>query len=549
MNKYLLVFILSGFFGSSFAQDCNSPGLAQIDLDANNIRARLLNSGDFWWDGANGRYIAPVADPGFPEVSAIFAGALWIGGVSPLGEIKLAAQQYRNGNETDFYPGPLKFGDSAPGINECNDWDRFWKVKKSDVESHISDYEDNGIIDDPIISIMSWPGRNNSSFSDYFNFDQPVDHDMAPFFDVDQDGNYNPENGDYPLIKGDQSIWWVFNDLAGPHRVTAAEPMGIEVQAMAYAEASEDVSINNATYYDFKITNQSGSPLMNSYMGLWVDFDLGCYEDDYIGYNEEHQMMFAYNQDAVDGNPGSSCPGGVETYGEDIPIIGISQFGNSEFPATSFVVFDGITSVTSLPNNDFEYYNNLQGKWRDGWPMTIGGNGFDPSSSDTTTFLLTGDPSDDTSWNMCSANLPEADRRCLMSTGMNTLQPGQSFTNSYAVIFVENESYPCPSLDRLIDATEIVVNNVTTSTYNIEDISTLEIFPNPAKNVVHIKSEKEVQKIQLLSTSGQVMKQEVVANFTKGYAFNLSEIPNGMYIISVIDKNGNSQLEKIIVQN
>ena len=38
------------------------------------------------------------------------------------------------------------------------------------------------------------------------------DKDLAPFVDVDNDGNYNPLNGDYPKIKGNQSIWWVMND-------------------------------------------------------------------------------------------------------------------------------------------------------------------------------------------------------------------------------------------------------------------------------------------------------------------------------------------------
>jgi len=187
----------------------------------------------------------------------------------------------------------------------------------------------------------------------------------------------------------------------------------------------------------------------------------------------------------------------------------------------------------------------LKGKWRDGWPMTIGGNGFDPTSTDTTTFLLTGDPSDDSTWNMCSANLPEADRRCLMSTSMNTLQPGESFTNSYAVIFVENESYPCPSLDRLIDATETVVNNVMTSTYNLDKQSSWRIYPNPASNVLHIKGDHGIQKIQLLSINGQILKNEKVDNSESEYKFYLDNIPNGLYLVSIVDKSGDSQVKKI----
>ena len=534
--------------GSINAQDCNSGGDAQIDLDANNVRARLLNSGDLWWNLQDGSYIAPTAEPGFAEVSAIFAGALWIGGVGPTGDLRLAAQQYRTTNATDYYPGPLKSGEASPDIEDCNNWDRFWKVNKTEVEDHINDYNDNNVIDNPISSIFEWPGRNSSTFSSYLNFDLPLNESLAPFFDRDQDGDYNPEKGDYPLIKGDQSIWWVFNDLAGLHRVTFANPMGIEVQAMAYAEASTDEHINNATYYDFKVTNKSNEVLRDAFMGLWVDFDLGCFEDDYVGYNEEYQMMYAYNQDAVDGSNGSSCQGGVNTYGDEVPIIGIKQIGNPEYPVSSFVVFNDITSPTDNPDSAFEYYNTLKGTWRDGTTMTFGGSGFDPASTDTVSYLFTGDPSDETGWSMCTAGLQQSDPKCVMSTSMNSLQPGQSFKNTYAVIFVEDQSYPCPSLDNLLEATDIVSENDITSTYRVEGNLGLSIFPNPAIDMVYIESEEAIQTIQLLNIEGQLLRTKTTDKSNTKYNLDLNGISNGMYLISVISKSGNTQVEKIIIQ-
>jgi hypothetical protein len=45
------------------------------------------------------------------------------------------------------------------------------------------------------------------------------------------DGHYNCLQGDYPLIKGDQIIWWVFNDNYNKHTETGSlHNMGIEVQ-------------------------------------------------------------------------------------------------------------------------------------------------------------------------------------------------------------------------------------------------------------------------------------------------------------------------------
>jgi len=547
MHKAVFIFTLLLTFHFSYAQDCVSYGMAQIDLDANNVRARLLNSGDFWWDGDDAKYIAPIVDPGFAEVAAIFSGAIWIAGTDPLGIPRVAAQKFRGNGETDFYPGPLVSENDAPTFEDCQDWDRFWKVNRSEVESHIADYNDNNVIDNPIASIFGWPGKNNPVFTSYFDFELPADHDLAPFFDRDNDGIYNPENGDYPMIKGDQSIWWVFNDLAGLHRASFGSPLGVEIQAMAYAEASSDIDINNATYYDFKITNKSNVPLFNSYMGLWADFDLGCARDDYVGYNIEHQMMYAYNEDAQDGDFGTTCSNGTNTYKENIPIIGITQVGNPGFPVTSCIGYD--SGDSSLPPETFTgFYNFLQGRWRDGTPVTFGGKGYNPMSTDTVLYTFPGDPADELSWSMCTANLPSADRRAVMSTALNTLQPGQSFTNTYAVVFVENENYPCPSLDRLIEASEVVSNNVLTSTYDIKDEFGLSVFPNPATNVLRVKSEKIIHKIQLLSMNGEVLLSQKNNYSFSERTLNLETIRNGMYFVSVKDAFGNSVTKKVIIQ-
>ena len=39
-------------------EDC-APARTQVDLEINNVRARLLVGGDVWWDKNNGRYIVP----------------------------------------------------------------------------------------------------------------------------------------------------------------------------------------------------------------------------------------------------------------------------------------------------------------------------------------------------------------------------------------------------------------------------------------------------------------------------------------------------------
>jgi len=547
MKRISILLFFAIFSCALYSQECNSYGDAQIDLHVNNVKARLLNSGDLWWDGADGKYIAPAKEQSFLEVSAIYAGALWFGGTNPNGDLKLAAQRYRFDNRTDFFPGPLKLGADSPTGDDCENWDRFWVVNKSDVDDHIADYNDNNKIDNPNPNVYSWPGKNNPSFMDNNGFELPADHSLAPFFDKDGNGDYNPDQGDYPLIKGDQSIWWVFNDLAGNHNVSFSSPMAIEVQAMAYAEASLDENINNATYYDFKITNQGTEDLIDSYMGLWVDFDLGCPDDDYMGYDEEYQMMYAYNQDILDGNGQGFCPS-INTYAENIPMIGIRQINNANNPVSSFHIYNRGEPFLDGPDLDFEYYNILRGFWKDGIAMTYGGLGFDPASTDSVSYLFTGDPSDENAWSMCTTNLPFYDRKCVMSTSMKTLQPGQSFTNTYAVIFVENVEHPCPSLDKIKEAADAVTNNVVSSNENVIQALEIEISPNPAYDFLNINSDQPIQNIQVLNINGQVLIDQYNGNNTASYILNLQNLNDGFYFVCVKGQSGSLKIEKFIIQ-
>lgn len=542
--KLFYTFLLSIFFFSSFAQGC-LPGDAYINLNVNNINAGLRNSGDLWWNGQDGRYITP--SDGINEVSAIFAAGLWIGGVDPVGNLKLAAVQYRTGSNGDYYPGPLDANGQA-FENGCVDWDRFWIVNKSDVDSHFSDFND-GSIDNKIENIYSWPGRNNPHFESYLGFPIPADQKLAPFFDNDQDGNYNPDNGDFPLIKGDQSIWWVFNDNAGVHGHTNATAMQMEIHAMAYAFASNsNEDLNNATFYDFEMINKGTEPLIDGFVGLWVDFDLGCNEDDFIGYDKESQMMYVYNEDAVDGLPEGGCFG-VNPYVGNIPMLGIKKIDGDVHPVTSFAVNNrGVSNppqATADPSNATEFYNYLRGLWGDGTAMTYGGSGFDPASTDTINFAFNGDPSDDTAWSMCTADLSVDDRRAIMSAAMPDLQPGQSTTASYAVIYADNIDYPCPSLDRLKEAADAVCDAVMTSTEVPISKVTFTVSPNPATDVIKISSENLISSVKVIDLSGQVVLIDN-GNNEKIKTLDISSLAPSIYLISIQDDRGNIAIEKMV---
>ncbi len=497
--------------------DCQ-PAESQYDMEINNVRARLLTGGDIWWNLQDGRYIVPKPAPGFPEVSSIFAGGVWIGGNDPNGALKLAGVTYRNGNNTDFYPGPLD-EDGQTDLEVCEDWDKFFVVKGANVLRHVAEFDESVREGFPLPcdsipeDVRFWPGRGNPFFGQKFDFAIP-DQNLGNFWDEDGDGLYNPCMGDFPVIDirdcepatrkaareliPDEMVFWVYNDNGGLHRLSSATAIQMEVQVQSFAYTTND-AINDMSFYRFKLINKASDDIRDCYFAMWTDPDLGCSDDDYIGCNVEKSLGYVYNEDDQDGNPGTTCPsgGGVETYKDNVPILGIDYFrgprgpklfqtdvdgnillgpegdtllmnpepgsGNLdtlvELGMTSFLYQNnsgnGAPDQTQDPQMGFQFYNILKGQWRDGTAVTFGNSGFDPMSSDTVSYVFPDAPDDEDGWSMCTADLPFDDRRTVQATGPLLLQPGAKNELIIGVVFVPNIAYPCPDISRLLDADDL----------------------------------------------------------------------------------------------
>ncbi|MEO5585134.1 MAG: hypothetical protein ABIQ75_06750, partial [Flavobacteriales bacterium] len=117
--------------GSGRAAPC-SPATAFNELDLNNVRARIETGGNMWEDrtGSAGPAYEVPKTPDKTGPNALFAGALWMGGLSPDNTLKLAAVRFRQvGN--DYWPGPLTAydtlthtGDASVDGAVCTQYDR-----------------------------------------------------------------------------------------------------------------------------------------------------------------------------------------------------------------------------------------------------------------------------------------------------------------------------------------------------------------------------------------------------------------------------------------
>ena len=482
--------------GLEYKMNC-AQGFRQTDLDINNVRASLLTGGDFGWNGNEGSYIVPNLGPGEPEVSSLFAGAVWMGGLDPGGNLKIAAQQFGTAvGSSDYWPGPLTENGQTDATT-CLNWDRFFSVTSAEIDLHLAQYnnaQDEGkpynidLIPD---GVKEWPALGNDFFFDQFGFELPgAEQGTAPFWDENGDGRYTPQFGDYPIIAirgcttpqyADEMKFWIFNDAGNIHTESNGDALQMEIQAQSFAYATED-ALNDMTFSRYKLINRAQESLNGTYFGIWIDADLGCSEDDYVGCDTIRDMMYVYNTDAVDGSSGSNCTGGVATYGDKIPYLGVDYFRGPlapkvfgtngelldpefgqlpdtliELGMSSFVYFNRASPTTNPSQTDpktaTEYYNVLSGLFIDGSSMTVGGNGF--GGTVETKFAFHGEPNDDDGWSMCTGNLPLEDRRTVQASGPFRLDPGQVNELIIGIPWVPDVEYPCPDMGRLFKADDL----------------------------------------------------------------------------------------------
>ena len=575
----------------------HAQGYSELDINA--LRVRMYSNGLIGPDLGAGTSAFTV--PGQGGAPLLYSSGLWLGGLSSDGQLKLAAHLYGANGQRDFFPGPLTTDGNAsitPQVSAL--YDQVWRIEQADVDLHRAYY---ACASDPACDLSAAFPNGYTVPTSFINW--PAIGDvaagqalyLAPFFDYNADGNYNPFDGDHPCVLGDQALYSIFNDKLNAHTQSGGQPIGVEVHMMPFAYAS-DPALANTVFVLYKIINRSTQTLTDFRIGHFADLELGCGQDDHVGTDAERALIYAVNGDALDepclGAPGFGSqppafgmavlkghllePDGVDNA---TTLIELYQYGtgyadaiidNERYGLSGSMYWPGQgaagTTDPSLPN---QYFNYLRGYWANSVPLTYGGTGYSldpnavptdyafPGASDAAGLGTDGVPQ--APWTETSAGNTAGDRRALAWMGPGTLDPGEHINLLLAYVYAPTPTGSvATSLEALVqrvDSVRAFASDMPNMWTSFEEhwpltcgelptgqsepgnmVGQLTLFPNPATHTVQLNAPN--------MPSGALLdvydcQGALVSNFiTTGpnTTLDVSALPEGLYLVRMVASNG-----------
>jgi hypothetical protein len=395
----------------------------------------------------------------------------------------------------------------------------------------------------------------------------------ADFYDGDGDGIYNPvdknfngtwdPNEDMPLLIGDETFWFVFNDSV-PDSLTnwKVEPKKIEAAQTVFTSSKPE--FENIIFLRFKLTNRSSNILDSVYFGLWADTDIGDYSSDYLGCDTILNSGFVYKKEEDTWYYGINPPASFTTLlqgpvvpsgSSDTAYIKLgSQFDEIKIPSaknlnmTSFHPGLKVDLELRHPDKVSTVRNYLKGLKRSGQfidPCThLSGQVFGGvnCSEVNPIYAFSGDPVSNTGW----IHVMGWDIRSMVNSGPFILKPGESHEIIAAYVAARGSdaiNSVTVTRDNVKRAIEEYNNNFASLAYNpppptnpVVSYSLYQNYPNPFNPATTIRfelPEDGIVNIEIYDILGRRVK--TLLNEFRGanryeINFNAEGLSSGVYI-------------------
>ena len=488
-------------------------------LSINNINARFW-SAFYAFDALDNEdpnkyrgFEAPIGS----QLSTLEGLGVNIAGRDEQDKVHLASEHYT----TSLMSGPTANSyDSAYMLK----WFNIWKVYAADIDYHQNHWNDPGYQADT--SILSWPGNGDPANGE--------PQEVAPYIDVNGNNFYDPLNGDYPDILGDQAIFFIKNDNQQGN--SYRRRMGIDLKGLAYAfDCPEDSALHNSIFLRYQITNISDTNYHDVYCGIHSLFQIGYDWDNAAGCDTNLHSYFGYNQEPEDllFNSGDSTWCG---YGDNPPAQAVVFLNKS---MDHFMALQG--------ERDF-IYSRMQSYWNPEVPLTYGGSGM--YGYKPVNYMFPGNPADTLSgWTQLTAGLNPTYRSGLGSFGPFDFNAGETVTIDLALPFARHPSghhlLAVNTLKERIAKIRYYYQNDSLpcggsfmgSSGNYVNAGTWNVYPNPSGGKLFISTQEEDREFnyKLYDTFGrQLMQGKHKGNITQ---VDISRLKPAMYILLLRSNN------------
>jgi Secretion system C-terminal sorting domain len=513
-----------------FLSSINNFTLAQSNyvIEGKDYTASLWNSDDYFFGilGPNpGHGYLGFEVPKGKNSTSIFTSQIWIGGISQsTGNLHVSSAKwgYWNYGAHGWFSGPL-------ANTFSNQYDSVFHATKQEVQYHFQNYLNPGYSIPN--NFLSWPGNGNVQ-----NGEPQI---IAPFFDSNQNGIYDPIMGDAPFVAGNSSAFLILNDTEDTTQGNL--PIGSDLRIFYYDMSFDDPLFVRTPLVNIRLTNRSNNIYEDVFVSLFMDFDLGDPFDDLIGSDSSQNFFYAYNRDNLDSF--QTLSGYVIGYGRNPPAQAVLILNQQ---MSSLVAYKNNNDPKSgEPINQTNFYSYMKGVWKDGSSIRANGEGTDTIGL-TTKFMFHGN-----GWNDPGSNDPGSsigERHSVGSIGPFTFLPGEEICLDIAFPFfwdsTVNHLANRDSLLPLVQKIQAYYDNnnmgcgqplVVGLPEKINSTASVSLYPNPVLESLHFKIGNYGNEMEFDIVLFDLQGKPILKLFESKYEgiINLNELRPGIYFLRI----------------
>jgi Secretion system C-terminal sorting domain len=468
-------------------------------------------------------------------IGTIYSSSLWLSAVTDSDTI-VTADRFTFSNNRKF--GPIS---DSIDYDYYYKYDRVFRVDQEMIDYHLTHYGEASY--ELPLDIRDWPAHGDISNGE--------SQHLAPFKDLDEDGIYEPQFGDYPAIKGDQCAYYIINDKRPslPMNVwyNLPDSLAIEEHVMEYLFNDGPIAIQNTLFMEHRLINRSNQVYHQMACGIWSDFDIGGSSDDYIGTDSLRQCVYAYNADANDQANSQSLGFGSMPYSSGCVLLNTNMV-NSMYHKI------GSDPIMGEPLNTSQYFHYLTGRWKNGDSLYFGGNGHSgqgvteiPAHFVFPTEPLSVDPE---GWSESSAGNLVGDRRVIANFQIEQLAPEESICVHYAFVDARadqtSEMPHLESVTKLLERTDSVIAFYNSNLADcmlgaitsipqltVEPLAQFTVYPNPGNHLLHIRLPiiQTNGALTIYHVEGKIVLQENISPTNGHYIIDTLGLPQGLYVV------------------